>query len=410
VVFFRGKTIARELHESTVMAKPIQIVREESCISREQVEISRASHPGTPLINPLGPGATGPYDFSIHSSVRIPMFSSKPLTLRRSLLASSCISRIVAGLLLLVIPGIYLQPNAAAQKSAAEYAAATTPTDPTLAHGQIEYLWPSGAPGAVGSEAQDKPHLEIFTGFGRGPHSAVIVCPGGGYHYLEYAKEGTQIAEWLNLRGITAFVLTYRLAPRYTYPTPILDGYRAVRWVRSHADQYGISPDKIGMWGFSAGGHLVGIVGTHFDAGNPSAADPIDRVSDRPDFVISSYGGLTLQPGVAKPGAMQPMLGEHPSPEVIDDMSPDKHVTAQTPPYFLYATTKDQSVPVLSSVVFYTALVRAGVSAEIHIFAQGPHGTALAQGYPALSAWPELLENWLRLNGWIPERTSAPAH
>jgi acetyl esterase/lipase len=283
-------------------------------------------------------------------------------------------------------------------------AAPAASPDSALPHGQIEYLWPEGAPGAIGNGDEDKPRLEIFSGFGSGPHAAVIVCPGGGYTHLAYEKEGTRIAEWLNLRGVTAFVLTYRLGPRYHYPAQILDGQRAVRWVRSQAQQYGVDPGKIGMWGFSAGGHLVGIMGTHFDDGNPQAADPIDRVSDRPDFVISSYGGLTLEAGIAKPHAMEALLGDNPSPELIDDMSPDKHVTARTPPYFLYATTTDQAVPVLSSVEFYTALVRAGVPAELHIFEQGPHGTALAQGYAALSAWPELLENWLRLNGWIPPR------
>jgi acetyl esterase/lipase len=293
-----------------------------------------------------------------------------------------------------------------AQGQSPAAATETVPADPALPHGQIEYLWPEGAPGAVGAEEQDKPHLEIFGGFGPGPHTAVVVCPGGGYTHLAYEKEGTRIAEWLNLRGITAFVLTYRLAPRYHYPAQILDGYRSVRWVRSHAKEYGVNPDRIGMWGFSAGGHLVGIVGTHFDDGNPQAADPIDRASDRPDFVISSYGGLTLEAGIAKPHAMGSLLGENPSPELIEDMSPDKHVRARTPPYFLYATTTDQSVPVLSSVAFYTALVRAGVPAELHIFEQGPHGTALGQTYPALSAWPELLENWLRLNGWIAERSA----
>ncbi len=268
-------------------------------------------------------------------------------------------------------------------------------------HGQIEYLWPDGAPGAIGTDEQDRPHLEIFGAPGPRLHTAIIVCPGGGYKHLAYDKEGTRIAEWLNLRGITAFVLTYRLAPRYHFPAPILDGYRAVRWVRSHAQEYGVAPDRIGMWGFSAGGHLAGVVGTSFDAGDPKATDPVDQASDRPDFVISSYGGLTLQPGVAKPGAMHALLGEHPSDEILSQMSPDRHVTAQTPPFFLYATTTDQSVPVLSSIVFYTALVRAGVPAEIHIFQNGPHGTALAQSYPELRTWPTLLENWLRLNGWI---------
>jgi acetyl esterase/lipase len=339
------------------------------------------------------------------------MFASKMSTSRNPFqFSSSCLSmRTGALLLLLLFAGISLPSQAAAQ-NAAPNPPAVAVADIALPHGQLEYLWPSGAPGAVGVEEQDKPHLEIFGASGPGPHTAVIVCPGGGYTHLAYEKEGTRIAEWLNLRGITAFVLTYRLSPRYHYPEPILDGYRSVRWVRSHAQQFNIAPDRIGMWGFSAGGHLVGMVGTHFDAGNTQATDPIDRVSDRPDFVISSYGALTLQPGVAKSGALGSVLGVQPTPEIIDDISPDKHVTAQTPPYFLYATTTDQSVPPLSSVVFYTALVRAGVPAEIHIFQQGPHGTALAQGYPALSAWPGLLENWLRQNGWITASTPVPSH
>jgi acetyl esterase/lipase len=297
----------------------------------------------------------------------------------------------------------------AAQSSPAAPAPAAA-VEVAAPHGQIEYLWPAGAPGAAGAEEQDKPHLEIFAASGSTLHPAVIVCPGGGYTHLAYDKEGTRIAEWLNLRGITAFVLTYRLSPRYHYPAPILDGYRSVRWVRSHAQQYALDPHRIGMWGFSAGGHLVGIVGTHFDAGDAQAADPIDRVSDRPDFVISSYGALSLQQGTVKPGALSTLLGNPPPPGLIDDMSPDKHVTGQTPPFFLYATTTDQAVPPLSSVAFYTALVRAGVPAEIHIFQQGPHGTALAQSYPALSTWPGLLENWLRLNGWIAPFNPAESH
>jgi acetyl esterase/lipase len=270
-----------------------------------------------------------------------------------------------------------------------------------LPHGQIQYLWPEGAPGAAGTEEQDKPHLEIFLGYGPAPHTAVIVCPGGGYRNLAYDKEGTQIAEWLNLRGITAFVLTYRLAPRYHYPEPILDGYRSVRWVRSHAAEYHVAPDRIGMWGFSAGGHLVGMVGTHFDDGNSQAADPVERASDRPDFVISSYGGLSLRTGIAKSGAMENLFVTPPTPELLNDLSPDLNVTARTPPFFLYATTPDQGVPVLSSVVFYIALVKAGVPAEMHIFQTGPHGTALGQSNPELAEWPTLLENWLRINGWI---------
>lgn len=307
---------------------------------------------------------------------------------------------------LILIAGMPARAQATAQTPAAPAAAA----EPDLPHGEIQYLWPEGAPGAVGTEEQDKPHLEIFKGYGPSPQTAVIVCPGGGYRNLAYAKEGTQIAEWLNLRGITAFILTYRLAPRYHYPEPVLDGYRSVRWVRAHAAQYHVAADRIGMWGFSAGGHLVGMVGTHFDDGNPQAADPIDRVSDRPDFVISSYGGLSTQAGVSKPGAMSALVGENASPELRNEISPDIHVTARTPPFFLYATTPDQSVPVLSAVAFYTALVKASVPAEMHIFQTGPHGTALGQSNPELAEWPRLLENWLRLNGWIATPAGPLAH
>ncbi len=310
---------------------------------------------------------------------------------------------LIVSFLLLCAAGV-----AWSQSASRSAAPAADSSDPAQPHGQIQYLWPQGAPGAVGDQEQDKPHLEIFSGFGPGPHTAVIVCPGGGYSHLAYEKEGTQIAEWLNLRGITAFVLTYRLTPRYRYPAPILDGYRSVRWVRSHAAQYNIAPDRIGMWGFSAGGHLVGMVGTRFDDGNPQASDPIDRLSDRPDFVISSYGGLTLKAGVAKPTAMRNLFTTPPDPGQLDEISPDLHVTARTPPFFIYATTPDQSVPVLSAVTFYTAMVKAGAPVEMHIFQTGPHGTALGQSNPELAEWPRLLENWLRLNGWIASPAAPP--
>jgi len=318
------------------------------------------------------------------------------MSARRNVTAS--LSRVSAALsfsILLLCAAAPSRPQSAPQAPAAALSGA-------LPHGQIEYLWPNGAPGAVGSEDQDKPRLEIFPGYGSGPHTAVIVCPGGGYTHLAYDKEGIQIAEWLNLRGVTAFVLTYRIAPRYRYPAPLLDGYRSVRWVRGHAKDFDVAPNRIGMWGFSAGGHLVGMVGTHFDDGEPHAADPIDRVSDRPDFVISSYGVLTLLPEIAAPGALKTLLGDHITQELLDDVSPDKHVTPQTPPFFLFSTTADRSVPSLSTVAFYTALVRAGVPAEMHIFQTGSHGLALGQSNPQLAEWPTLLENWMRINGWIP--------
>lgn len=289
--------------------------------------------------------------------------------------------------------------------AAAQLPPVRTPAD-QVPHGAEIRLWDGRAPGAVGDTPADIPKLEFFGAspdakLADGLRTAVIVCPGGGYINLAYDKEGTRIAEWLNGEGISAFVLTYRLAPRYHYPAPILDGQRAVRWVRAHAAEYGVSPDRIGVWGFSAGGHMVGMLGTAFDAGKPDANDPVDRSSDRPDFVISSYGGLTLDPAVAKKTAMQPLMGPDAPESLKEQLSPDRHVSKEDPPFFLYATQADQRVPPLSSVVFFEALTRAGVPAELHVFEEGPHGTALGQGYPALSVWPTLLHNWLQLHGWL---------
>ncbi|MDR3792559.1 MAG: alpha/beta hydrolase [Terracidiphilus sp.] len=287
-------------------------------------------------------------------------------------------------------------------------APAAVPVEVALPHGDLQYLWPAGAPGAVGGEEQDKPYLEIFGATGPGAHPAVIVCPGGSYIHLAYEKEGVRIAEWLNLHGVTAFVLTYRLAPRYKYPAPIDDGKRAVRWVRSHAAEYHVAPDKVGMWGFSAGGHLVGMVGTHFDTGNPQASDPVERASDRPDFVVSSYGLMTLDAETAKPGSLSQFVNGPITPELVKELSPAKNVSKDTPPFFLFATTTDERVPVLTSVAFYVAMQRAGAPVEMHLFEQGPHGVGLAPGFPALSAWPSLLETWLKEHGWT--GVAAAAH
>lgn len=290
--------------------------------------------------------------------------------------------------------------------AAAQLPAIRTPAD-QVPHGAEIRLWEGRAPDAVDDAPADIPHLEFFGAspdakLADGLRTAVIVCPGGGYINLAYDKEGTRIAEWLNGQGISAFVLTYRLAPRYHYPAPILDGQRAVRWVRAHAAEYGVSPNRIGVWGFSAGGHMVGMLGTTFDAGKADAADPVDRASDRPDFVISSYGGLSLDPSIARKNAMEPLMGANARASLREELSPDRHVSKDDPPFFLYATQADERVPPLSSVVFFEALTRAGVPAELHIFEQGPHGTGLGQAYPALSVWPTLLHNWLRLHGWLP--------
>ncbi len=267
---------------------------------------------------------------------------------------------------------------------------------------KVELLWPNGAPGALGSEDTDKPNLTVYLPHANGEHSGVVVCPGGGYGMLAVDHEGKQIADWLNARGVAAFVLRYRLGPRYHHPIELGDAQRALRFVRFHAADYGIEPGKIGIWGFSAGGHLASTAGTHFDAGQPSSApDPIDRVSSRPDFMVLCYPVISFITPYVHRGSMRNLLGENPDPKLAASLSNETQVTPQTPPTFLFHTTGDTGVPPENSVLFYLALRKAGVPAEMHIYERGEHGVGLALFDPILSSWPGRLEAWMRLNGWM---------
>ena len=286
----------------------------------------------------------------------------------------------------------------------------TTPPDAVLEIATLP-LWNGPAPGAQGQDYSDIPTISVFRPhLHRGNGTAVIVAPGGGYIGLAGNLEGRQVADWFAARGVTAFVLKYRLAPRYRHPAQLQDAQRAIRLVRSQASAYGIAPDRIGMIGFSAGGHLTAMTATHFDPGDPKAADPIDRASSRPDFIILGYpltSFASMQP--PKNGRANSYLGPNPSPALIDDVSPDRHVTAQTPPAFIYATTEDEILPVEQSVLFYRALHAAGVSVEMHLFAQGRHGSGLGSGDPSLDLWPTALENWFRARGLLSTATEAVA-
>ena len=265
---------------------------------------------------------------------------------------------------------------------------------------QTILLWPDGAPGALGTADSDKPTITFFRA--RQPNTtAVIVAPGGGYANLASNHEGRQVANYLNAMGVTAFVLKYRLGPRYNHPIELGDALRAIRLVRSRAAEFGIAPDRIGMLGFSAGGHLTATAGTLFDAGNPNATDPIDRVSSRPDFLVLGYPVVSSDLALAHSGSFRNLLGEKPDQKLLDQLSADLQVTAQTPPTFLFHTNADTSVVPENSVRFYLALRKAKVPAEMHIFENGPHGVGLALNDPALSAWPALLTTWLRGRGLL---------
>ena len=267
---------------------------------------------------------------------------------------------------------------------------------------QTIVLWPGGAPGAVGDEEADRPTLTVYLPPAeRAVPTGVVVCPGGGYAKLAMDHEGRQVAEWLNSLGVAAFVLKYRLGPRYRHPAPLEDAKRALRLVRSRAGEFRIAPDRIGVWGFSAGGHLASTLATHFDAGNPAAADPVERVSCRPDFAILAYPVISFATEYAHKGSRRNLLGDNPDPALVENLSNEKQVTAQTPSTFLFHTNEDQGVPAENSVLFYLALRRAGVPAELHIYERGRHGVGLAPNDPVLSSWPQRLADWLRVRGLL---------
>jgi len=261
-------------------------------------------------------------------------------------------------------------------------------------------LWPGGAPGALGDRPEDKPSLTPFLAATKPTGAAIVVCPGGGYARLA-PHEGAPVAQWLNSLGIKAFVLKYRLGTSgYRHPAMLEDAQRAIRYVRSHAAEFGIDPNRIGILGFSAGGHVASSAGTHFDAGNPAEADPIERVSSRPDLMVLIYPVITMGEGTHH-GSHDNLLGKMPAANVVHLMSNEEQVTKDTPPAFLVHTVNDATVPVTNSTTFAQALQKAGVPFELHVFEKGPpHGYGLATDDPVVGVWPKLCEQWLRGRGF----------
>ena len=263
---------------------------------------------------------------------------------------------------------------------------------------RVEYLWSDGAPGAKGDTENDKPTLTIcLPPKEKANGTSVVICPGGGYWGLALDHEGHKIAKWLNSNGIAAFILKYRCKSMgYQYPYPLLDAQRAIRTVRSGAKDFNIDPSKIGIIGFSAGGHLASTTGTHFDAGKPDANDVIDKVSSRPDFMILIYPVITMTKEFGHSGSKKNLLGENPDKELAESMSSELQVTPQTPPTFLVHTGEDTGVPAENSICFYLALQKAKVPAELHVFQKGGHGYDLADNLPTASAWPDMCLKWLK--------------
>lgn len=293
-----------------------------------------------------------------------------------SMIRLSCFAPLLFGIL------IPFSSNLSAQEK-------KTPPPPVI------LLWPSGAPLALGTAPEDQPRITVFLPKERETQTAVVVCPGGGYGMLAVDHEGKQIAQWLNNLGIAAFMLEYRLGPKYHHPSQLLDAQRALRYVRSHADEYHLDAHRIGIWGFSAGGHLAAMAGTMFDVGDSAAKDPIDRVSSRPDFLILDYA-LTDRLGSASNYSYENLLGKNPDPKRLAEVTPVLHVTHETPTTFLVHSDDDEVVLPQNSINFYLALKKAGVPAELHIYRYGGHGYGLAPFDPVLSSYALRLADWLR--------------
>jgi acetyl esterase/lipase len=277
-------------------------------------------------------------------------------------------------------------------------------------------LWTGKVPHAVGESKADKPTVTVFKA--EQPNGAAcVICPGGGYGFLADEHEGKDAALFLNKHGVTAFVLQYRIAtkdrPGPLHPAPLEDAQRAIRLVRAKAKDYGIDVKKVGIWGFSAGGHLASTAGTHFDDGKP-AGDDIDKLGCRPDFLILSYPVISTDKGVTHGGSVKNLLGERPDAKLLEYYSNEKRVTAKTPPTFLFHTSEDAAVVPENAVLFYLACKKAKVSCELHLYAKGVHGVGLGTGWkdaasgkwriapePAVAGWPDRLAEWLTAQGVV---------
>jgi acetyl esterase/lipase len=267
-------------------------------------------------------------------------------------------------------------------------------------------LWPQGAPGALGTADKDTPTLTPYrpaTGTATG--AAIVVCPGGGYGGLA-EHEGRDYALFLNQQGITAFVLKYRLGSAgYRHPIMLGDAARAIRFVRAHAAEFGVDAKRVGIMGSSAGGHLTSTMLTHFDAGKAGAPDPVDQQSSRPDLGILCYPVVTMMSEFTHAGSRQNLLGKDPSPELVQELSNELQVTKETPPCFIWHTWEDGAVKVENSLAFASALRKAGVPFDLHVYQKGAHGIGLKDKEPFANAhpWSRDLVFWLKAQGWVKE-------
>lgn len=267
-------------------------------------------------------------------------------------------------------------------------------------------LWPSDAPGALGSTEHDIPTLTPYLPApDKATGTAIIVCPGGGYGSLA-GYEGADYAEYLAQNGIAGFVLRYRLGTHgYHHPTMLQDAQRAIRTVRANAEKWQVNPKQVGIMGSSAGGHLAATACTHFDAGKADAEDLVERQGSRPDFGVMCYAVITMEDPLGKGGSRDNLLGTTPDPKLIEDLSAEKKVTKDTPPCFVWSTFDGDVGSAANALLFGQALQKAGVNYDLHIYQKGPHGIALSIGKNGAAPgeahpWAKELLFWMRQNGW----------
>lgn len=263
-------------------------------------------------------------------------------------------------------------------------------------------LWENGAPGANGTEPKDIPMAMVRLPASDTPTGALVICPGGGYGGLAMGHEGKEMAEWANEMGLAAIICDYRHRGKgYGHPAPLQDAQRAIRLVRAKAADWHIDPARVGILGFSAGGHLCSTVLTRFDAGDPQNADTIERQSSRPDYGILAYPVILFGQPATHKGSERNLLGESPDPKVLASFQSDLNVTKETPPTFLFHTLEDKAVRPENSVAFYSAMIRQGVPGELHVYEKGPHGVGLAKKIPGTSDWSNACRRWLEVNQFV---------
>lgn len=272
-------------------------------------------------------------------------------------------------------------------------------------------LWEGKAPHAVGDGPADQPSITAYRApADKANGAAVVICPGGGYGFLADDHEGKQVAEFFNGIGVTAFVLKYRIVgkdrPGPLHPAPLEDAQRAIRLVRFKAKDFAIDPKRVGIMGFSAGGHLASSAATHFDGGSKEGGD-VDKQSCRPDFAILAYPVISMEDGVTHGGSKKNLLGDKPDAKLVELMSNEKQVTKETPPTFIFHTSADTAVLPENAIRFYVALKKAGVPAELHIYEKGKHGVGLGRdpkwtgGEKSVETWPDRLTDWMKSRGLL---------